>query len=342
MSNSDDTNPNDAEQAAGRTNDAVAASLPRNVAVIGAGTMGHALALVHASGGCRVRLQDVDGAALDRASALIDGALATLIDAGNIEPAQATTAIDRIEAVAHLTDAVQDADLVVEAIIEDVDVKRQVFAAIDAAAPVEAIVASNTSHLDIFPLVPEARQARCLITHWYTPPYIVDLVDLAPGPATASEVMETMRTLYVGFGKHPIVFASFVSGYVANRLQAAMNLEIFRLLDDGQVTARDIDESIRHGLALRLATMGQLEKADYTGLEMMQRALANRTYEPPRTTGRSRTLDQLVAAGRTGVMAGAGFYDYGDASPSELFRRRDVKLLRLKNVLRDIEMESGS
>ena len=200
----------------------------------------------------------------------------------------------------------------------------------------------NTSHLDVFPLVPERRQARCLIAHWYTPPYVIDLVDLAPGPATTPEVMQTMRALYDGFGKAPIVFDSLVSGYIANRLQSAMNLEIFRLLDEGRATAHDIDASIRHGLALRLATLGHLKKTDYTGLEMARRALANRTYTPPTPTGHSRILDDLIAAGRTGVMAGAGFYDYGDTAPAELFRRRDVKLLRLKKALQEIEKEPGS
>ena len=315
---------------------------PETVAMIGAGTMGHALALVHALGGCRVRLYDADGAARERAPVLIDGALATLTEAGAIEAVEAAEAMSRIETVADITDAVGDADLVVEAVIENTDVKRAVFAEIDAAAPAETIIASNTSHLDVFPLVPSGRQEHCLIAHWYTPPYIVDLVDLAPGPDTTPEVMEAMRALYAGFDKHPIVFERFVSGYIANRLQAAMNLEIFRLLDEGKASVRDIDGSIRHGLALRLAVLGQLEKADHTGLEMMQRALANRTYVPLQPTGRSKTLDQLIESGRTGVMAGAGFYDYGDASPAELFRRRDIKLLRLKKALQDIDVGEDS
>jgi len=304
--------------------------------------MGHALALVHALGGCRVRLQDSDEAVRSGAPALIDSALATLTDENAISTSAAEHTKDRIKTVADITDAVEDTDLVVEAVTENRDIKRDVYVEIDAAAPAQTIVASNTSHLDVFPLMPAGRQRRCLITHWYTPPYIVDLVDLAPGPETTPEIMETMRALYTGIGKHPIVFKNFVSGYVANRLQAAMNLEIFRLLDEDKVTARDIDGSIRHGLALRLAAMGQLEKADYTGLEMMHRALANRTYVPPKPTGTSKTLNRLIEAGRTGVMAGAGFYDYGDASPTELFRRRDVKLLRLKKALQDIETETGT
>jgi len=307
------------------------------VAIIGAGLMGHALALVHALGGCRVRLQDANEEARERAPDLINTALTTLVHGNEIDDDAAADTISRIEVVPDIDGAVQNTGLVVEAVTENRDIKREVYDGIDAAAPTDAVIASNTSHLDVFPLMPAGRQARCLITHWYTPPYIVDLVDLAPGPETDPATMETMRALYAGFGKHPIVFEKFISGYIANRLQAAMNLEIFRLLDEGMATVEDIDGSIRHGLALRLAAAGQLEKLDYTGLELAQRALANRTYIPPEPTGTSRTLDQLIEDGRTGVMAGAGFYDYGDASPAELFRQRDIKLLHLKKALKDIE-----
>jgi len=317
------------------------ASGTMNVGVIGAGLMGHALALVHALGGCHVSLQDKDQKALERAPALIEGALTTLTEGDAIAADEATAAQGKITTVASVPDAVEDAALVVEAVTENRDIKRAVFANIDASAPPDAIIASNTSHLDVFPLMPAGRQARCLITHWYTPPYIVDLVDLAPGPETTRDVMTMMHALYAGMGKYPIAFETFISGYVANRIQAAMNLEIFRMLDEGLASPEEIDGSIRHGLTLRLAAMGQLEKLDYTGLEMVQRGLANRTYEPPEPSGRSRTLDQLIEDGRTGVMAGAGFYEYGEVPPTELFRRRDAKLLRLKKALQDMETELG-
>ena len=133
----------------------------------------------------------------------------------------------------------------------------------------------------MFPLIPARRQPLSLIAHWYTPPYICDLVDLAPGPETRPDVIETMRALYAGMGKEPIVFKTMLEGYVANRLQAALHLEVFHLLDEGLVTASDIDRSIRHGLALRFATLGVLRKADFTGLDMVRRAIAASEPPPP-------------------------------------------------------------
>ena len=310
------------------------------VTLIGAGLLGHALALVHAAGGHQVKMQDISEKQLEIGVGLIDSALATMVDAGAVDAAEKAAIIGRITPVPKLADAVADADLVVEAVIENVPVKTQVYAEIDAAAPAGAILASNTSNLDVFPLIPAARQKRCLIAHWYTPPYIIDLVDLAPGPETDVAVMDQMEALYNGMGKKPVRFEKFINGYVANRLQAAMGLEITRLLDEGWASAQAIDDSIKYGLANRMALMGALMKADFTGLDMMQRGMANMTYDPPTPKPSSPTLDKLMDEGRQGVMAGAGYFDYGGMSPEELFRNRDIGLLKLKAEVEKIEEET--
>lgn len=310
------------------------------VTLIGAGLLGHALALVHAAGGHQVKMQDISEKQLEIGVGLIDSALGTMVDAGAVDVAEKAAIIGRITPVPKLADAVADADLIVEAVVENVPVKTQVYAEIDAAAPADAILASNTSNLDVFPLIPPARQKRCLIAHWYTPPYIIDLVDLAPGPETDIAVMDQMEALYNGMGKKPVRFDKFINGYVANRLQAAMGLEITRLLDEGWASAQAIDDSIKYGLANRMALMGALMKADFTGLDMMQRGMANMTYDPPTPKPSSPTLDKLIEEGRGGVMAGAGYFDYGGMSPEELFRNRDIGLLKLKAQVEKIEDET--
>lgn len=314
----------------------------KNVAVIGAGTMGHALALVHALGGCRVKLTDRDFAVLERARVLIETAADTLVQACSIERDAARDALLLIEPMSDLEDTVADADLMVEAIIEAPEAKRTFFAEVDTLLPSHTIIASNTSYLDIFPLIPEHRLERSLIVHWYTPPYIVDLVDIAAGPRTDPGLLITMRDFYQDLGKRPIVFEQLIQGYIANRLQSALNLEVLHLLDEGLATADEIDTAIIHGLSQRLAIQGQVGKIDYTGLDMMQRALANRVYTPPKVKGNSRVIDALIADGRQGVMNGGGFYDYGDRSPEDLFRERDLKLLALKKALASIEEEHGA
>lgn len=306
-------------------------------AVIGAGTMGHAIALVHAIGGCRVRIQDVNTARLEQAPQLIEIALDTLIEAGTIDSGKRAETLARIQTVSNLEQAVAGAGLIVESVVEDPAIKKIVFGEIDKAAEEHAVIASNTSHLDIFPLIPARRQSRSIVAHWYTPPYILDLVDLAPGPQTEPAVTHAVQDLYQGFGKRPVVFRKMLPGYIANRLQAALGIEIYHLLDEGLASAEDIDASIIHGLSLRMAILGYFKKADFTGLEMTRHAMANRNYDPPAPRTKSETLERLVASGRTGVLAGAGFYDYGGQKPETLFRERDLKLLKLKAALQALE-----
>ena len=308
-----------------------------SVAVLGAGTMGHALALVHALGGCHVSLYDSNSKVLARAPSLIEAALATLQEAGVESTMAAAEATNRITFVDTLVGAVQAADLVVEAVPEDLEVKREVFAQIEAHLPEATILASNTSYLDIFPLIPAGRQSRAAVAHWYTPPYIVDLLDLAPGPKTDSDVIPKLRALYEGFGKTPVVFETLVPGYVANRLQAALNLECLRMIDEGWATAEMIDLSIRQGLVHRLAVLGHMQKMDFTGLRMVRKGIAGGSYQPPKNTGKTPVLDRLIAAGRSGVRSGAGFFDYGNTSVEKLFHARDLKLLRLKSHIEDLK-----
>ena len=312
------------------------------VAVLGAGTMGHALALVFALGGHSVRLTDSSPATLAKAQGLMEKALATLAAAG--EAPEGWTSAHLAQAVTrheNLADCVEGAELIVEAIVENPDAKRTLYAQLDALAPKDAIIASNTSYLDIFPLMPAARQRRTLIAHWYTPPYLVDLVDIVGGPETVPACIETVRAMCAAMGKQPIVMRKFVPGYIANRLQSAIGLEVQQLLDDGVATPEEIDAAIIHGIALRLPILGVLAKADFTGLPMMQHALRNKMYTPPEVRGHSESLDKLVAAGKTGVMSGAGFYDWGGKDPATLFEERDRRLLALRKALRDIGTMAG-
>jgi 3-hydroxybutyryl-CoA dehydrogenase len=313
------------------------------IAIVGGGLMGHGIALVLALHGHAVRITDTDAQTRARVPALMESALATLQEAGAApdgwDSARLAQAV-RVEA--ELEPAVAGADLVIEAITENPEAKRALFAALDRLCPADTILASNTSYLDVFPLIPQARQARALVMHWYTPPYIVDLVDVVPGPGTDPAVIAAMRDLVLGLGQVPIVLKRFIPGYVANRIQSAISAEVFRLLDEGIAAPRDIDDAIIHGLSLRIPILGHLAKADFTGLELTQRALANASYAPPPPRTRSETLDALCAEGRTGVMAGRGYFDWGGREPAELFRERDRKLLALKRAMAGIGRMEGT
>ena len=313
-----------------------------DVAVVGAGLMGHALALVFALGGHQVRLTDNNTETLQRAPGLMATALATLAEAGEADGTWNRQRLSTaVRCVQSLAETVKGAALVIEAVVERPDVKRTLYAQLETLMEPAAILASNTSNLDIFSLLPAGLQARSIIAHWYTPPYLCDLVDLCPGPATDPAAVSTVRDIVAAMGKAPVVFKQMVQGYVANRLQAAMQLEVYRLLDEGLVSAKDIDDSVLHGLALRIPILGIMAKADFTGLLLMQQGMRNRSYTPPEPRDHSATLDGLIDAGRTGVMAGKGYFDWGDRTPEQLFRERDRKLLALKQALRAIGPMEG-
>ena len=315
------------------------------IAVIGGGLMGHGIALVLALGGHSVRITDSRPETLDNVPALMASALATLREAG---AADAAWTPERLAGVVRrsldLAATVEGATLVIEAITENPEAKRALFVELDRLCPDDTVIASNTSYLDVFPLIPERRQRRAAIAHWYTPPYIVDLVDVVPGPQTDPAVIDGLRELVLGLGQVPIVLKRFIPGYVANRIQSAIGAEIYHLLDEGVASPREIDDAIIHGLALRIPILGHLAKADFTGIELLRHALANASYDPPSPRTRSAALDELLAAGRSGVMAGRGFFDWGERSPAELFRERDLKLLALKAAMKKVGRmeEAGS
>jgi 3-hydroxybutyryl-CoA dehydrogenase len=299
--------------------------------------MGHALALVYALGGHTVQLTDSNPATLARAPGAMASALATLRDGGEVGD---TWTDERLAAAVTLcttaAETLRDAELIVEAVAENYDAKRALYAEIDALAPSAAILASNTSALDIFALIPERRQPRSLIAHWYSPPYLVDLCDVVGGPNTDPTVIETVRGMVAALGKVPVVMKKFIPGYIANRVQGAIWLETHMLLDEGYADPAAIDDAIIHGLALRMPILGHLAKADFMGLMLLYDGWRTGTYRPPEQKPHSTALDALIAAGRTGVLAGAGYFDWSGRTPAELFAERDRKLLALKRALREI------
>ena len=309
----------------------------KKIAVVGAGLMGHGLALDFALGGYEVGLVDLTDEILATARRLIGGDLDTLAEAGLLDGAARDAVLGgRITFTTDLAAAVAGAGFVVEAVLEDPAVKKSVFAELDALVPADAILASNTSYLDVFDIVETAFPERLLIAHWYAPAHIVPVVDVVPGPCTSPAAVATVQGLLEGLGKQPIVMNKFVPGYISARVQAAIALELYHLLDEGYATPEVIDAALKGTIGLRLPIQGHLGKTDFAGLDYVQRSLRNKAYTPPEVRGYCRHVDALVAQGFTGPMAGRGFFDYGGKSPEELYRERDLKILKLKALLKEM------
>lgn len=308
----------------------------RNVTVVGAGTMGHSLALVFAQGGYEVRLTDISDDALQKALRLIQANLATLVEAGGVREGDAPDILARIRPEPRIEEAARNADFVLEAVVEDAAVKRDLFAALDNTCPPRAILASNTSYIDIFEVVGPVRPDRLLITHWFAPPHIVPLVEVVRGPETSDETVATVKELLTGLGKRPMVLNKFLPGFIINRLQSALRAEALFLLDNGYASAEDIDAATKTSFGLRMPILALIKRLDFAGLDFTQKVLANRPYNPPEPKQRSEAVDRLVAQGRLGVKSGGGFYDYGGRSPEEIMKERDIKLLKLREFLREL------
>lgn len=306
------------------------------VAVVGAGLMGHGIALVWAMGGHTVRLTDTNMGTLARSEALMEKALATLAEAGLDRGFGQSGLAQAVTRHPTLAECVEGAELVIEAVVEQPEVKRALFAELLRLAPEGATVASNTSYLDVFPLMPPEMHRRAMIAHWYTPPYLVDLVDVVPGPGCEQARVDAVEGAIRAMGQVPIVMRKFAPGYIANRIQAAVQNEVQWLIDEGYATAEQVDLAVIHGLALRMPVVGVMAKADFTGLQLLQHTFRNGVYQAPPPTDRSRSMDELVEQGATGVMAGRGYYDWGGKEPAALFEERDRKLVALKKAMAEI------
>jgi 3-hydroxybutyryl-CoA dehydrogenase len=310
----------------------------KKIGVIGAGTMGHGIALAFSAGGYKVAVNDISTDMLKRAEELNEGNVRTLVEAGLMTPEESLGILrDRICYTDDLERAVSGADLIVEAIVEKAEIKKKLFAELDRLAPPDAILASNTSFLDIYKFVETGRPDKVIITHWFAPPHIMPLVEIVRGPETSDEAVKAVTGVLREIGKETIVLNKFLPGFLVNRLQSAITMEVYYLLDNGYATAEEIDTVAKAVFGLRTPILGLVQRLDFNGLDLVQRNIENRSYERPPWPGHSRSLDDLVSEGKLGVKSGQGFYDYREKNLGETLRRRDIKILRLKRFLDELE-----
>lgn len=303
-----------------------------HVAIVGAGRMGIGIGENLVIGGLEVTFVDADpelsAGSRDRLLERMCGHVkAGLIHEREIIRAQETHVASDIGA------AIAEADLIIEAVTEDLEVKREVLGACDAAAREGAILASNTSSLSITELVGFVnRPERFLGMHWFNPPEWTPGVEVVPTDQTEPWVVERVVELLRAIGKQPSTVLPSV-GFIANRLQMALFSEAARCVEDGLASPREIDEVVRSCFGFRLPFFGPFQIADMAGLnvyeavlEQHRRAFGERFLVP-------EMLRERVRDGRFGTSSGSGFYDYPGDSPGELLVERDRRYAALSQLL---------
>jgi len=279
----------------------------KTIGVIGAGTMGHGIAQVFAQAGFGVRLHDAAPAAIERARTAIDKSLAKFVEKGKLSAEARDAAVARIQTAPTL-DALGDVDYVVEAIVENLSVKRDLFAALDAATRPDAILTSNTSSISITTLAAvTARPDKVLGMHFMNPVPLMTLVELVRGQATSDASMDEATDLCKALGKTPVEAADY-PGFIANRILMPMINEAVFAVMEGVGTPEAIDQVMKLGMN---HPMGPLTLADLIGLdvclailEVLHGGLGDPKYRP------CPLLRRMVNAGQLGRKSGRGFYPY--------------------------------
>lgn len=279
----------------------------QTVAVIGAGTMGHGIAQVCAVAGCDVRLQDVSEEAIERGLAAIRDSLERLVGKERLSREQADGALGRIETTLSVGECVEDADLVVEAVPEKIDLKLELFAEVSQTAPEHAILATNTSSLSVTEIAAAtSRPGRCVGLHFFNPVPVMALLEVVRGMRTEEDTVATVLAFGRRIGKEPIVVNDW-PGFATSRLGIILGCEAIRMVEQGVASPEAIDKAMELGYR---HPMGPLKLTDLVGLDVRLHIMEHLHRELGEQFRPPALLRQMVRAGKLGRKTGEGFYRY--------------------------------
>ena len=236
----------------------------KNIAVIGLGTIGHSVAQFFATGGCTVKCFDPQREARETVTSRIHSNLEQMAAAGIVAPDQIDEIIGRLAICDSPAKALEEAEFVSEAAVEDLAVKQELFANLETMVTPETILASNTSSHPMSQISKRMQhRQRALVTHPFNPPHLLPVIEVVPTAETLESVVDSTMELLQRMGKQPVRLRKEVPGFLINRIQTAMVREVWDLLDQDVASAEDIDAAVRGSLGFRLAAIGPLEVCDF-------------------------------------------------------------------------------
>lgn len=283
----------------------------QRVSVVGAGLLGHGIAQEFAVAGFEVTLTDLSDEILNKAKASIRTNLSTLSKSGLVDSLALENIPDNITYTSSLDSAVEQADLVVEAISENLELKQKLFYELDKLTPRHSILASNSSTFMPSSLASHTtRPGNVLVCHYFNPPYLIPLVEIVRHEGTVDEVVNKMHDLYRYMGKEPVVVNKEALGFIGNRLQAALFRECLSLVDKGVASPEDVDSVVRNGFGRRLSKEGPFTIADIAGLDVYAALMSYILPDLDNSVVPNKLLSQEVNSGNLGLKTGEGFYEW--------------------------------
>jgi enoyl-CoA hydratase / 3-hydroxyacyl-CoA dehydrogenase len=302
------------------------------ITVLGSGIMGHGIAQVSAMAGYRVTLRDVDRSLLDKALEKVKWSLNKLVEKQKLTQIEAEKIFDRITPEINLELSLKDADLLIEAVPENLELKRKVYADVDKYAEEKTMYASNTSTLPITEMAALTRRPERFIgLHFFNPPQLMRLVEVIPGRNTDQYTIDTALDFVTRVGKEPVLCRKDVAGFIVNRIFIPLVHEAAYCLETDAVSMTQIDSSVKYKMGF---PMGIFELADYTGLDVIFKATSEMFSRDKRIVKPHPKIKELVDAQNLGQKSGKGFYEYGRSTyerisltPEEAAKYNPIRLV---------------
>jgi enoyl-CoA hydratase/3-hydroxyacyl-CoA dehydrogenase len=280
------------------------------ITVLGSGIMGHGIAQISAMNGYQVVLRDIEQRFLDSAMGKIKWSLDKLVEKNKIKKEESDKIYGRIKPIVDLKDALVDTDLLIEAVPEDLNLKKKVYSEVDQFAEEKTVYASNTSTLPISEISQlTSRPDRFIGLHFFNPPQLMKLVEVIPGAKTGKSIVDLGINLVKSLGKDPILCNKDVPGFIVNRIFIPLVHEAAYCLESDGKTMTQIDSAVKFKLFL---PMGIFELADYTGIDVIHKATVEMYSRDKKVIHPHPMIAQLFSSGKLGKKSGDGFYSYGE------------------------------